>query len=63
MNLNLLWKSFLVGLSLMFLSSCAHVSEDGRTFYGWGRFKNKDIEIESNSPLQELISVSPFGAR
>lgn len=41
------------------LTSCAHISEDGRTFYGWGSAKTdpatgKVTEITSDPPLKIL---------
>lgn len=43
-------------LLMFFLSGCA--SCDGRTFWGFGRYKTSEFEIESSPPLKDTISVN-----
>lgn len=40
---------FIIVLLVLSLSGCANCK--GTTFWGWGKYKDKDIEIESTPPV------------
>lgn len=50
--------SCLVTLVSISLSSCARYDDKTKTFYGWGSYKDNDVEIHSDPPLKDIISVN-----
>ena len=51
-----------IGLMLsviVMLTGCATC--DGKWFIGWGKYKNKDFELESSPPLKDIISINAVG--
>ena len=48
---------FLIGILLI---SCASISQDKRTFFGWGSYKDSEIEIKSDHPFKDLVGLK-FG--
>ena len=42
--------STLIGITLL-LNGCAHYNKATSTFYGWGKYKDKDVEMESSPPI------------
>ena len=54
-----------VGTLCVLLTSCAHVADKGKTFYGWGHAKmdaqGNVLEIESDSPFKGIMSVFGLG--
>ena len=36
--------------------SCAYCK--GTLFIGWGEYKDKEVEIKSNSPIKDIVNVS-----
>ena len=43
---------------LLLLSGCARFDKKTTTFYGWGRYKDSDVEMESTPPLADIINVN-----
>ena len=45
-------------IGLLFLSSCCHYNEKNKTIWGYGKYKDKDVEMECNSPIESLVNLS-----
>lgn len=54
------WKRLFVALFLVLsMTGCAICN--GKVFLGWGRYKDKDFEIESSPPLKDIVSINAVG--
>ena len=51
-------KLLLLGIFLISLTSCARFDKETMTFYGYGRYKDKDVEIESKPLFSDLVNIS-----
>ena len=49
-------KIFISILIVLCLGGCCHMDKETKTLYGFGRFKDADIEMECNSPLKSVFS-------
>lgn len=45
-------KYITVGILLLYICGCAHYNKEKNTFYGWGKYKDADEEMESSPPIQ-----------
>jgi len=43
---------------LVFLTGCCRFDKENKTFYGWGTYKDKDVEMSSNSPIKDMVNLS-----
>lgn len=46
---------FLIAISSI---SCCHFDKDNKTMWGMGKYKDKDVEMECNSPIENIFNLS-----
>ena len=51
-------NKYIYVIILVLLSGCAHYSKETNTFYGWGKYKDKEEEFESYPPLKDIVNFS-----
>ncbi len=42
---------------ILLLTSCAHYNPDTKTLWGYGKYKDKDVEIESHGLLKDIVNI------
>ncbi len=47
----------LVVLVALCLISCAHYNPDTKTLWGYGKYKDKDVEIECHGLLKDIVNI------
>ena len=50
----------LVILTLL-LSGCCHYDKATSTLYGLGKYKDKEVEMETKSPIENIVNLSGIG--